>query len=308
MATSASFGDENQGFQIANNYGPINAQFQPPRERPQPGIFIPFSKNPNFVDRGDILDRIAKKFNHHHTRVALVGFGGAGKSQLAIEYARRLHKAQESDGKQKWIFWVDSSTQATFERGFRAIAGHVELPGREDPKANILELVRDWLSYKCTEGWTLVIDNADDYDMFYDKSSGVTNLRLAQYLPQSDNGSILVTTRDMRLARDLTGHNPDHLFEIGSMARAESLTLLRSKLKPPPKPETAESLVAELGDIPLAIVQAAAYIQTHRPLYSPEQYLDDFREKSEKVKLLQHDAPDLYRGYEHPSLGSQAFG
>ncbi|KAL2124933.1 hypothetical protein VTJ04DRAFT_1298 [Mycothermus thermophilus] len=271
------------------------------REQPSPGIFIPFSRNLRFVDRGDILDRIAKKFNQHqyHTRVAIVGLGGAGKSQLAIEYVRRP-EAQKSCKLQPWIFWIDASTRVTFEQNFRAIADYVDLPGRNNEKADILQLVRRWLSDERNEEWMIVLDGADDRHMFYpdqsDSNASKDEVHLAEYLPQSHKGSILITTRDMDLARDLTGNIPGNIFEIGSMTQDEAVKLLESRLERPPNPETARDLVEKLDRIPLAIVQAAAYIQALQRLgYSPEKYLADFRDISKKSKLLQHAAHDLHR-------------
>ncbi|KAL2124475.1 hypothetical protein VTJ04DRAFT_840 [Mycothermus thermophilus] len=293
------------GIQLGENSGTINVQVQaPPRPQkpPSPGIFIPFSRNLRFVDRGDILDRIAKKFNQHqyHTRVAIVGLGGAGKSQLAIEYVRRLDEAQKSHKRRQWIFWIDASTRVTFEQDFRAIADYVDLPGREDEKVDILQLVRRWLSDEHNGEWIIVLDGADDRRMFYpdqsDSNASKDKIHLEKYLPQSHKGSILITTRDMDLARDLTGNIPGNIFEIGSMTQDEAVELLASRLERPPNPETARDLVEKLDRIPLAIVQAAAYIQVRQRLgYSPEKYLADFRDMSKKSKLLQHAAHDLHR-------------
>ncbi|KAK4167815.1 hypothetical protein QBC43DRAFT_285130 [Cladorrhinum sp. PSN259] len=54
---SSSFGSQNQGFQVGQNYGSINTEFHLPPERPEippkPFATIPFSRDPDFVDRGD---------------------------------------------------------------------------------------------------------------------------------------------------------------------------------------------------------------------------------------------------------------
>ncbi|KAJ4347684.1 hypothetical protein N0V85_009748, partial [Neurospora sp. IMI 360204] len=52
---------------------------------PPPSATIPFSRDPDFVNRGDILDQIDQRCSEPAARVALVGLGGVGKSQLAIE-------------------------------------------------------------------------------------------------------------------------------------------------------------------------------------------------------------------------------
>ncbi|KAL2271500.1 hypothetical protein VTJ83DRAFT_871 [Remersonia thermophila] len=316
---SNSFGSGNQGVEVVHNPGSINVNFHrqqiypaPEPSRPRPRAFIPFSKDPDFINRGNILDRIAELFSESqtHTRVALVGLGGVGKSQLAIEYGRRIDAAQNKPdkhenlilqvlGKKKerheknlqWIFWIHAATRRRVEQGFRTIADILRLPGREDPKANIPRLVHAWLSDERNEKWIIILDSADDYDVFCAKQSD-DDEPLASYLPQSHNGSILITTRSMELARQLTG-SQKNIIEIGPMVQGEAHDLLKKKLDPLPDPETAEKLVKTLGFIPLAISQAAAYIQKRMPLYSAQQFLEDFPRRMDD--LLQHDASDLRR-------------
>lgn len=58
-------------------------------------------------------------------------------------------------------------------------------------------------------------------------------------------------------------------------------------------------LAAELEFMPLAIVQAAAYISQRAPLYSVRQYLEKFRESDrEKTSLLDYEAGQLRRDRE----------
>ena len=44
-----------------------------------------------------------------------------------------------------FVFWVHASTRARFEEAYRDIADRLQLLGRNDPKANVLWLVSDWL-------------------------------------------------------------------------------------------------------------------------------------------------------------------
>jgi hypothetical protein len=59
------------------------------------------------------------------------------KSQLAIQYAHSICDASP----QTFVFWVHASTRARVEEAFRDIADRLELPVRNDPKANVLRLV-----------------------------------------------------------------------------------------------------------------------------------------------------------------------
>ena len=115
MMQSTSFGPGNRGQQVGQNYRTINAEFHLPPgkappfrrittpltflERPEtpPKAFatIPFSHNRDFINRGDILKQIDKRYSKPAGQVALVGLGGVGKSQLAIEFAHRIAAAQQ---------------------------------------------------------------------------------------------------------------------------------------------------------------------------------------------------------------------
>ncbi len=267
-----------------------------PETPPVPFAAIPFSRDPDFVSRGDILKQIEKRCSEPAGRVALVGLGGVGKSQVAIEFAHQL-AARQPD---VWVFWVHAGTQARVEQGFRMIADAAKLPGRNEPKADIPQLVYSWLSNERNGKWVLVLDSADDRDVFYHPVGDDKPERqpFASYLPQSQHGSMLITTRDRDLAFRLTGRH-QNIIEVGPMAQADALTLLEKKLGSPSDIDVAVAtdLVQALDLVPLAIGQAAAYIQARAPRSSPEKYLAEFREGEHKrSKLLEHDAGDLRRG------------
>ncbi|KAK4660693.1 hypothetical protein QC762_0021600 [Podospora pseudocomata] len=270
-----------------------------PETPPKPFTTIPFSRDRDFVNRGDILEQIDRRCSEPPARVALVGLGGVGKSQLAIEYAHRLATRQPD----AWVFWVHAGTYARVEEGFRTIADAVKLTGRNLPKADILQLVYSWLSNERNGRWIMILDSADDRDVFYNANiahgttSGDERDRrpFVTYLPQSQNGSIIVTTRNKDLAFRLSGRR-QNIIEVGPMAQTDALTLLEKKLGSPADLDVAADLVQALDLVPLAISQAAAYIQARAPRSSPEKYLTKFR-KSEhrKSSLLQYDAGDLRR-------------
>ena len=258
---------------------------------PKPSVFIPFLRDPDFVDRGNILDEINLRCSEPAGRVALVGLGGVGKSQLAIEAAYRIAETK----REIWLFWVYAGTRARVEEGFKTIADTVELPGRDQPKADIPLLVYSWLSDEANGKWIMVLDSADIFEVFYGVSEGGNDRPLASYLPQSQNGSIIVTTRNKDLAFRLAG-NRKRMIEVGPMTSGEGLTLLEKKLELPQNVGAAMDLVKALDNVPLAITQAAAYIQAREPRSSVSRYLEEFRESErKKTRLLEHDAGDLRR-------------
>jgi hypothetical protein len=104
------------------------------------------------------------------------------------------------------VFWVHAGTQARVEEGFRTIADTVKMPGRNEPKADIPQLVYRWLSNQRNGRWIIILDSADDRDVFYRATYGDTltsgdvhnGQPFATYLPQSQNGSMVITTRNKR--------------------------------------------------------------------------------------------------------------
>ncbi|KAL7905410.1 TPR-like protein [Trichoderma velutinum] len=282
--------------------GDINNVFNYPQERretpPQPFPLIPFSRDPNFVSRGDILDQISVRCLEPAGRVALVGLGGVGKSQLAIEFAHIF--AEEH--KDIWVFWIHAATRARVEEGFQLIADAIKLPKRKQPKADIPLLVRNWLSNEHNGRWIIILDSADNSDVLYSTDNSRHGKRsLAAYIPKSRNGSLVLTTRNRSLASKLTG-GYKNIIEVGPMAETDALALLEKKMGSPLTSldaDLAQDLVKVLDYIPLAISQAAAYIQARGPRSSIKKYLVEFRRSErERLRLLKYEANDIRRDEE----------
>ncbi|KAH7146677.1 P-loop containing nucleoside triphosphate hydrolase protein, partial [Dactylonectria estremocensis] len=193
---------------------------------------------------------------------------GDSKSQLAVEFAHRVGASSPD----RWVFWVHASTHARIVEGFKTIADNIKLFGRNQPKVDILQLVYSWLSNERNGKWLMILDSADDYDALYGVSGNNNDGRpLAAYLPQSQNGSIILTTRNKDLAFRLTGAY-QRIIEVGPMTEKEALMLLKNRLGSVSDADDADDLVRVLDLIPLAISQAAAYIQMRAPRTSLTQY------------------------------------
>ncbi|KAI1202896.1 P-loop containing nucleoside triphosphate hydrolase protein [Nemania serpens] len=301
--TAIAFGDRNYGFQVGQNSGSIHLYPERPETPPKPSFTVPFRRDRDFVKRESILNQIHEACLGPASRAALVGLGGVGKSQLAIEHAYRMRDMFARKHKEVWVFWVHAGTRARVEEGFRTIADTVKIQGRDQPNADILHLVHQWLQNEANGQWFMILDSADDIDVFYDTdkenqtatTGGGAKRALWTYLPQSENGSILVTTRNTKLGYRLTGGRKT-IIEVGLMDQTHALQLLATKLGSRYDRNDGMELIKELGCMPLAINQAAAYIRTRAPRISIKTYLDDFRRSdSKKSSLLNYDDGDLRR-------------
>lgn len=139
----------------------------------------------------------------------------------------------------------------------------------------------------------MIIDNADDIKLFYPK--GPDERVLASFLPKRNNGTILVTSRSLDVAERLTGSHKN-IFHVSTMDGAQGLHLITNKLTGDFENDAAIKLLQALDYIPLAITQAAAYINRRAPRESVESYLKAFQESDQKRNsLLEIDLGDLRR-------------
>ncbi|OAQ72193.2 kinesin [Pochonia chlamydosporia 170] len=304
-----TFGDGNSGFQAGTIHGLVSTEFhyypasEQPETPPNPSILIPFGRDGDFVKREELIDQIEHSCGRPGSRTALVGLGGVGKSQLAIEYAYCIRE-RSSD---TWAFWIHASNSARFEQSFRDIATRVKLPGRQNPKANIFQLVHDWLQDEKKGPWVIVLDNVDDPSFLKlpgpnieaaAKTIETSNQRpLISYIPYCQHGSVLVTSRSRGAALELVEHA--NIIAIEPMNEKDALQLFQNKLGQSDNEACTIELAAALEYMPLAIIQAAAYVLQMRPRYSLQKYLDEFRKSDRrKADLLGRKGGGLRRDAE----------
>ncbi|KAL7811186.1 hypothetical protein V8C44DRAFT_330904 [Trichoderma aethiopicum] len=246
-------------------------------------FLVPYSQNPNFVGRSEILDMIKMQFglgqpqdrSDSRRRMALYGLGGVGKTQVALAYIYWLKETCPDVS----VFWVHASNADRFRAAFASIAEKCNIPGREDPERNILVLVKKWLEDQVKMRWLLVIDNADDLALFFaSQQKGDTSSpdaeahdsnNFVQYMPDCNHGSVLITTRNKQVGvRLCQGNAPT---EVPKLTSHEAHQLVQNILKQTVPPEELSSLSARLEHLPLALAQATSFI--HENSISINQYL-----------------------------------
>lgn len=156
-----------------------------------------------FVAREYELARMHELLWGHPTRsiVVLHGLGGVGKSQLAIQYVKR-HKEKYTA-----VFWLNANSAESLQLSFGSVVRQVL---RDHPSASplagmdlesnlgkVVEAVQTWLNSRKNTRWLIIFDNYDNPN-----TPGNTNLSaidVCDYLPKSDHGSIIITTRSSRV-------------------------------------------------------------------------------------------------------------
>jgi hypothetical protein len=256
---------------------------------PKAHFLVPFSRNKQFIGRSSVLDKLLAKINPDDfedgcQRVAITGLGGIGKTQIALEAAFRIQKAIPDCP----VFWISAVSNASFEKCLHDIGQALQLPGINENEVDIKSLVKEFLSKESAGRWLLIIDNADDIEMLYSKTNeGIENSNspgLLDYLPFSQKGSILFTTRNQAAAVKQAGVN---VIRVKEMSRDDSQKLLETSLLEKSLmggQDVILKLLDNLTHLPLAIKQATAYMNQNT--MSVSDYLKLYEEDGEELIYL----------------------
>jgi tetratricopeptide (TPR) repeat protein len=234
----------------------------------RPEIFNAPARNPNFTGRGDLLKALRRTLRARRAGAvvqasAAYGLGGVGKTQLAVEYAHRF--AADYD----LVWWVPAEQPVAIAGHLAGLAHRLGLPEMADQGEQLVLLFEE-LGRRGR--WLLVFDNA------------TTPHQLAPYRPPAGGGHLLVTSRNPAWVAMATP------LRVEVLPRREAVAFLRVRAGRPGDPD-AEALAAALGDLPLALEQAGAYVEeTHGTLGG---YLELFTERG--GELLKMGGPIDYQ-------------
>ena len=226
---------------------------EPRYPRTVPPVWNAPTRNAAFTGRSDVLERLRDQLAGSSTAVvlphALYGYGGVGKTQVALEYAHRYMADYDV------VWWIPSEQQELVIPAFAELATRLGLRVSDslaDAAATAREALRRGTPYT---RWLLIFDNANEPG------------ELEAHFPGGP-GHVLVTSRNpawSRVAQPL---------EIDVFTRPEALKHLRGRV-PALTDEDADRVADALGDLPLAIEQAGAWLaETGMPASEYVQQLD----------------------------------
>jgi len=237
--------------------------------RPRPAVTMPTvwnipARNPGFTGRDDLLAGVREQLLAGDKAVvqALHGMGGVGKTQLAAEYAHRFA------GTYDLAWWINAEQGGLIGDQVAALGlalGCVQPgAGTQTVRAAVLAELRH------RGQWLLVFDNAED------------PADVAPWLP-GGGGHALITSRQRGWDEVAAP------VEVDVLTRAESVAILQTRVTTLSGAD-AEKLAAELGDLPLAIAQAAGFMADTG--MTAEEFLALLRTRA--GQLLAQGAPGSY--------------
>ena len=183
-------------------------------------------------------------------RVAvLCGLGGAGKTSVAVEYAHR-HLAEVGVC---WQFAAEDPAVLAAEFGVLAAQlGARQAADARDPVASVHGVLA-----RMTAGWLVVFDNAPD------------RASVARFVPPAGPGRVLITTQNQIWP-------PGQAVDVPVLDPVVAADFLVSRTGDPDR-VAARELAGLLGGLPLALEQAAAYLQATGTTLA--RYLLSFRDR-----------------------------
>lgn len=218
---------------------------------------LPQPANPRFVGRAEEISRLDASLRSGTGVItqAVHGLGGVGKSALALQYAHQRH----ADYSIVWWIPADNFDTITASLGSLATQLNPHLAAAALTGDSNYEWALGWL--QAHSNWLLIFDNASD------------PRDLAPVIGRLRNGHHLITTR-LATGWHQLATRPLRLDVLPPEAASDLLLAITGEDATGAR-SSVDSLVAELGYLPLAVEQAAAYI--HQNALSSERYLDLLR-------------------------------
>jgi tetratricopeptide (TPR) repeat protein len=232
------------------------------------------ARNRSFSGRGELLEQLHASLQAEATAAvvptgAVHGLGGVGKTELALEFAHRF----ASDYDIAW--WIPAEPPTSATRALAVLAGRLGVEQVADQSEMVAELF-DRLRQR--DRWLLIYDNAEQ------------PRHLEGLLPPGGGGHVLVTSRYGAWGK------LGSALRLDVLARSEAVAFLARRTGVTDK-AALDLLANELGDLPLALAEAAAFLE-ETPTDIGE-YLELVRQRARElfglVQPLEDEHPDQRR-------------
>ncbi|MFF4870084.1 FxSxx-COOH system tetratricopeptide repeat protein [Streptomyces sp. NPDC000961] len=205
-----------------------------PSSAGRPDVWNVRRRNPDFSGREAELTRLREGLLDPRQSLVQVlhGMGGIGKTQIALAYAHRF------GGQYDLVWWIDAEQADQLPVHYTELADRLGIAkpdaGSEHNARALLQHLRD------RQRWLLILDNAEDPG------------QIEPWLPEGP-GHVLITSR-----------NPDwqgvaHQTGLDVFTRSDAVAYLELRI-PGIAPDQADALAKDLGDLPLALAQAAGVV------------------------------------------------
>lgn len=200
----------------------------------RPAIWNVPGRLASFTGRSEVLNKVEKTLlaPNSTSLTALHGLGGVGKTQLAIEYAHR-HASRYT-----LVWWVDAAQSSVINEHIARLAPRIGL----EASGSVVEDANNVIDHlRRRRKWLLIFDGVE-------RPSDVR-----QWIP-SGSGDILVTSRHPGWGA--LGNR----LEIEVFSETEAIALIKRRVQLIEQ-DAAISFVREMGCLPLALEQAASYLE-----------------------------------------------
>ncbi|MEU3166782.1 FxSxx-COOH system tetratricopeptide repeat protein [Streptosporangium sp. NPDC006930] len=232
-----------------------------PERQPEIWEKVP-PRNRNFTGRDDLLLKLRQGISTVTAVVpqpqALQGWGGVGKTHLAIEYAHRYRSHYDL------VWWIPADQRVLVPSALAAMAPHLGLPavsatGVEEAAEAVRRTLQSGDPYR---RWLLIFDNAEEPG------------QVAEFIPRGP-GHVLITSRNPKWE--------DHFetLQVDVFTREESVAFLKKRLRREVPDDDASRLAEQLGDLPLALEQAGAL--QYETGMSVDEYLEQLEEQASRL-------------------------
>ena len=224
--------------------------------------YMPNSSN-YFLGRESELSQMQhylEKFKKKTFILAVVGIGGVGKTQLILEFA---NQNREYFGA---TWYINAESRSKIEASFMEMADILQI----DMTLKISDLTRKVLIHLGRQiiPWLLVYD-------------GVVNPKDIDSFVPHGKGMVLITSRNSCW---------DLCIPLQGLDRESSLVLLENMTRIE-RSTCAERIAEELGDLPLALCQAAAFIKQTNADY--EEYYNIIVSRASSILDLNENTESL---------------